>query len=123
MPQVLSTYEEDQILEQAAAITKRRESEFWSKGKDIDEAAMTGSRKFTNEELVYTAIGRCVCEHGLAYPKNSSPRGNWICGALLLSGERSKDVLQNHSPAYPFPMYSIKSEQQPSANGATTRPA
>ncbi len=83
-----------------------------------DERIKTGV-PFADDELIYAALTLCPCGHGLAYPKNpGSLKRQWECSAVLrnLSG-----VGPEHSPALPFSCYEIKSEQQPSANGATTR--
>jgi hypothetical protein len=75
--------------------------------------------KFSPDELRYAAASRCKCGAGLAYPKNSSPRGSWHCSAILTgTAERGTE----HDSGFPFAFYEIKSEEQPSANGMTTRP-
>jgi hypothetical protein len=75
--------------------------------------------KFSPDELRYAAISRCKCGAGLAYPKNSSPRGSWYCSAIL-TGQAERG--SSHDSSFPFAFYEIKSEDQPSANGQTTRP-
>jgi len=67
-------------------------------------------------ELVYAAYDRCPCGAGLAYIPNG-PR-NWDCSKILL-GTADKGV--THTAKLPFVFYEIKSENQPSAGGATTR--
>lgn len=74
--------------------------------------------KFTPDELIFAAYTRCPCGAGMAYPKNIGVRGNWDCSAILL-GEA--DINVQHEAPLPFAFYEIKSEQQPSANKATTR--
>lgn len=75
--------------------------------------------KFLPEELLFAAYVRCPCGAGMAYPKGIGVRnGRWNCSAILL-GEA--DVKTEHEAALPFAFYEIKSENQPSANGATTR--
>jgi len=70
--------------------------------------------------LVYAAYDRCPCGAGLAYVPGSNPTaGNWDCSKILL-GTADKEV--THTAKLPFIFYEIKSETQPSANGATTRP-
>lgn len=74
---------------------------------------------FAEEELLYAARTRCPCGHGLAYPKNcANPHHHWECSAML-KGVQDNTIM--HSERYPFSMYSIKSEDQPSAEGQTTR--
>lgn len=71
-------------------------------------------------KLVYAAHSCCPCGAGLAYERSSDPfRGYWDCSAILLGTARS-DV--KHTAQLPFVFYEIKSELQPSAKGATTRP-
>jgi hypothetical protein len=73
---------------------------------------------FTDEELIYSAGARCdKCGEGLAYPKKCDHHHQWTCAAVLKGVGTDK----GHS-AFPFAFYEIKSEQQPSAYGATTRP-
>lgn len=78
--------------------------------------------------LTFSALARCrQCNAGLAYDPNGDPKwfdspfkmaSAWFCSAELL------DTLPpgEHHESFPFAMYEIKSENQPSANGATTRP-
>lgn len=81
--------------------------------------------KFTLEELIFAALSRCSCGAGLAYPKNTGPRGAWDCSDILLgrATPKSEGGSQEHSEVLPFAFYEVKSEEQPSANGATTRPS
>jgi hypothetical protein len=80
--------------------------------------AHTLQDKFLADELVFAATARCECGAGMAYPKNTGIHGNWDCSAILLGEADSK---LPHSGQLPFAFYSIKSENQPSANGMTTR--
>lgn len=77
---------------------------------------------FKPEELKYAAFATCkTCGAGLAYPKEcTDPHWHWDCSAIL-TGKVTGDEIMKHA-TYPFSMYEIKSEDQPSANGATTRP-
>lgn len=75
--------------------------------------------KFEPAELNFAAYTRCPCGHGMAYPKSTGSRGSWNCSAILLG---IADVKATHEAELPFAFYSIKSEGQPSAGGATTRP-
>lgn len=69
--------------------------------------------------LVYAANSRCPCGAGLAYREGSGPRGAWDCSLILLG---TADPAATHTAVLPFVFYEVKSEVQPSANGATTRP-
>ncbi len=68
-------------------------------------------------KLIYSAYSRCPCGAGLAY----APGGEhyWDCSAILL-GVANREVM--HTGKLPFTFYEVKSELQPSAYGATTRP-
>lgn len=77
---------------------------------------------YTDDDLRYAAYARCECGAGLAYPKGMSFQdvSSWDCSDILTG--RAKPGTK-HSAKYPFAFYEIKSEDQPSANGATTRRA
>lgn len=73
---------------------------------------------FSDEDLIYAADARCLkCQAGMAYPKNCDLWHQWTCSNVL----KGIGTDGGHT-AYPFSFYEIKSEKQPSANGATTRP-
>lgn len=83
------------------------------------------------ERLVYAAYSRCPCGAGLAYdPIGEDPDlpfkgpSSWDCSAIILGTAVPSGQLGavNHTGKLPFSMYEIKSENQPSAGGATTRP-
>jgi len=81
-------------------------------------------RKNSARKMTYAATARCPCGAGLAYDDTcvGSPfRGPsyWDCSEILL-GTADKTV--QHTAKLPFVFYEIKSENQPSAKGATTRP-
>jgi hypothetical protein len=78
-----------------------------------------GQDKFDLAELVYAADNRCLCGAGMAYPTTIGPWGSWICSAILLGQAQHGTT---HTRPMPFSMYEVKSENQPSANDATTRP-
>ena len=80
--------------------------------------------KFEPEELLFSATARCSCRAGMAYPKKiNSSTSSWFCSAVLLGeAKHPKDGGLTSHLEYPFAFYSIKSEDQPSAQGATTRP-
>lgn len=80
------------------------------------------SRRF----LRFSATARCECGAGLAYDVDlRDPFGSWECADILrgLAVPKGQEGAKVHSPPFPFSFYEIKSEDQPSAMGATTRPA
>lgn len=80
------------------------------------------------DRLVFSAYTRCHCGHGMAYdPLNEVGRDEsspfkmvdrWQCSAQLL-GIADDNLI--HSVALPFTFYELKSENTPSAGGASTR--
>jgi hypothetical protein len=80
---------------------------------------------FTENELIFSAFSRCECGAGLAYPKDIGPHGSWYCSDILLGRALSENQPGSKTHSFPlsFMFYEVKSENQPSANGATTRPA
>lgn len=79
---------------------------------------------FKDKHLVYAATARCLCGAGMAYPKGMGPRGHWDCSDILTGSAipSGQPGATRHEAQLPFVFYEIKSETQPSANGATTRP-
>lgn len=83
------------------------------------ESTHAGQRMgFGTAELVYAADARCNCGAGFAYPRGIGPHGAWYCSRLLRG---LGPVEAPHSQAMPFVFWSVKSEDQPSAGGLTTR--
>lgn len=88
-------------------------------------AVVSGQAKvYKDKQLVYAANTRCLCGAGMAYPKSMGPDGYWDCSDILTgraipSGQEGS---VKHEAQLPFVFYELKSERQPSANGATTRP-
>lgn len=82
--------------------------------------ALAGHGDFSLDELCFAATTRCACGAGMAYPDGGmNVHGSWHCSAIL----RGKaPVMSVHSEQMPFAFYEIKSENQPSAGGETTRP-
>ena len=86
-----------------------------------------------DEELRYSATARCACGAGLAYaPKDPGDPSlpfkgpsSWDCSDILTGRAipKGEPGWVTHSDKYPFIFYEIKDETQPSARGATTRPA
>lgn len=83
------------------------------------------------KKLVYAATSRCPCGAGLAYDPDDSGEGTvfrgpsaWDCSAILLGAAipAGQPGAVEHTDKLPFAFYEIKSEDQPSAGGATTRP-
>lgn len=75
------------------------------------------------ERMIFAAYVRCPCGAGMAYDpagESGGLRGYWDCSAILLG---AADASVKHEARLPFTFYEVKSERQPSANGATTRPA
>ncbi len=83
-----------------------------------------GKDSFNPDELIFSAYSRCMCGSGVAYPKEIGMRGMWECGDVLLGKAIAKGQpgSKSHDGPWPFAFFEIKSENQPSANGATTRP-
>lgn len=88
------------------------------------------------ERLIFAAYDRCACGAGMAYDPTSdgdatSPfkgPSKWECSDILrfatLDAEHQAKVkAHTHTSPLPFAFYEVKSENQPSASGATTRPA
>jgi hypothetical protein len=95
------------------------------------------------ERLIFSAFARCPCGAGMVYDpagasggypdeskgeKNDGPfvggfGGYWDCSAILLGAAvpSGQPGAVEHSDRLPFSFYDIKSEDQPSARGATTR--
>lgn len=67
--------------------------------------------------LVFAAEARCPCGAGLAYNKSNNDNC-WDCSDILL-GKADKKLI--HTAKLPFVFWEIKSEEQPSAKGLTTR--
>ncbi len=90
-------------------------------GDDRIVAFETGFAPFSEDELRFAAGARCeCCGAGLAYPKDISVglKGQWYC-SLHLQNKGKPDCKNSQ---YPFAFYEIKSDDQPSAMGHTTRP-
>ena len=103
------------LKEKLEAIRKKEGN--WITGRLQD--CWKGVGHFNENELLFSATAKCVCGGGLAYPTNQyNISGYWDC-ANVLTG--NADFKKKHD-RFPFAFYAIKSEMQPSANGATTRP-
>lgn len=87
--------------------------------EEVFHERLKSGKPFTDDELRYASANRCVCGSGMAYPLGCGPNHYWDCSAILKGEAKTTDI---HTDQLPFSMWSIKSEAQPSANGATTRP-
>lgn len=126
-----SLYSQAEQLEQQA-------KELRQKAVDLRSNRVV-AEKSVFERLTYAAYDRCSCGYGMAYDPlgkvihypDEGPfhkPNRWECAATLLysAGELPLEELNylktvGHSSPLPFTLYEIKSENQPSANGATTR--
>lgn len=73
---------------------------------------------FKDDDLTYSAEAKCdKCGAGLAHPKDCGGFHQWTCSTVL----KGIGTDGGHG-AYPFAFYEIKSEEQPSARGCSTRP-
>lgn len=116
-----------EVRDLEAKLNAKREelNAIWrEEGKVYEEriaSANRGNGDFKLDELRFAAKDRCACGAGMAYPKDyMNPKGDWYCSAILRGvADREK----RHTAPLSFLYYEIKSEDQPSAEGATTRPA
>lgn len=95
---------------------------YFEEEKETEERiqkAMKGQGDFNLEELRFASKDRCICSAGFAYPTGIGIHGSWYCSTILMGKAIHGS---SHSDALPFSFYNIKSEDQPSANGVTTRP-
>ena len=91
---------------------------FYLQKENDFKARLESGKPFTDDELVYAAFTLCPCGHGLAYPKACGMSHYWDCSAIL-KGIADKTV--KHTGRLPFAFYSVKSEEERSAGGSTTR--
>lgn len=81
---------------------------------------------YKSSDLVYAATSRCPCGAGLAYvPGFGGPdNGFWDCSAILTGTAipSGQPGAVTHTDRLPFEFWKVKSEEQPSALGATARP-
>jgi hypothetical protein len=113
---------------------KRLEEAARAKGQEAMAARAAELRaKPLAERLVYAAFSRCECGAGLAYDPAGEVGGEdgpfhkpnaWDCSSILLGTAVAKGEpgWKTHTSPLPFAFYSVKSENQLSAGGATTRP-
>jgi hypothetical protein len=108
-------------LRAEAAEHDTKSQELRKQARQIELDALAA--KPVDERLIYAAYARCPCGAGMAYDpaaeSGATIHGYWDCSAILLG---KADDKVKHEARLPFAFYEIKSENQPSANGATTRP-
>lgn len=82
------------------------------------------AKQLTDQDLRYAAYKRCPCGAGLAYVPGGEDKC-WDCSDILLGRAipTGQPGSVEHTGKLPFIFYEILGEQQPSAKGATTRPA
>lgn len=73
--------------------------------------------KYAPCNLRYSAVCRCRCGAGMAYPVDNNIQGSWRCSAILLGV-----AVPGLHDELPFAYYSLKPESNYRANYATTRP-
>lgn len=108
-----------QILRNASDHISKQYNEIASAISDTVVRRINAGNPFGLDELKFSAAARCDCGAGIAYPNDIGPRGFWDCSAILMG---TADRGLKHCGQLPFAFYEIKSEGQPSAYGATTRP-
>ncbi len=102
-------------------IRARNEATITKTLADLDTAGKDDL--LTPDDLVYAATSRCKCGAGLASVLDSDSGSCWACSVILLGAKGDMHDKDMHDGTFPYNMYSIKEEFQPSANGATTRPS
>lgn len=107
------------ILRHASDHLSKEYSEIARALSDTVVRRINAGNPFGLDELKFSATARCDCGAGIAYPNDIGPGGFWDCAAIL-TGCANRTV--KHCGQLPFAFYEIKSEDQPSAQGATTRP-
>lgn len=82
------------------------------------------TRAYLADELRFAATSRCTCGAGLAYHRDAHEirDGAWRCSAAMMHALPTPDPFAGQHKELPFMVYEVKSEDQPSAQGATTRP-
>lgn len=69
-----------------------------------------------NEHFIFSAHSRCACGGPLFYREGGGIDGSWSCWL-------AKNGADGKHETFDFRFFEIKSECQPSAQGASTRPA
>lgn len=119
----MSIYEE---LQSKAKEHESQASDLRKQARELYQSELKA--KPLADRLVYAAYSRCPCGAGMAYDPCFEDEksvfvgalsGYWDCSAILLNTANT-DV--KHTAQLPFAFYEVLSEDQPSANGSTTRP-
>jgi hypothetical protein len=88
--------------------------------------AINAEHRTFPDGLIYSATARCKCGAGLCYEEGKTGiNGAWTCSVCVLADRANLPMEgwdKTAHQAFPFREYEIKSEDQPSAFGATTRP-
>lgn len=108
------------VYQKAEAEAERLEDLWLEARKEYQKYRREHGKVFTDSELIYSAVARCKCGAGLAYAPDMDMDA-WHCSVVLTTGIVETSSALDHS-YYPFAFYEIKSENQPSASGDTTRP-
>lgn len=108
---------EKQMLDRADALRVEADSL-------ASEAIARRSRRVARlpplDQLRFAATARCECGLGMAYKPHADPAATeWVCSGILMG---TADVSAAHTEPLVFAFWEVKSEDQPSANGMTTRP-
>ena len=87
---------------------------------NFTERRKTRALRRAENRLTFAAYTRCMCGAGLAYRRGDKA---WDCSDILLglAIPSGRPGAVKHDDVYPFVFYEIKSENQPSAHGSTTR--
>ncbi len=106
------------------AATKPFQNQIDALTKQRDEAGsmIYGSFRTFADGLLFSATARCKCGAGLCYRERDRRADAWECAAgmaALMRGDTACPFAEHQ--AFPFAFYEIKSENQPSACGQTTR--
>lgn len=105
---------------EAKANAMRQEAFDARKARDVERPVI--------DRLCFAAYDRCPCGYGMAYDPTGEVASNkdsplrtpsqWECAGILMG---TADPKVTHQSPLPFAFWEVKSENQPSARGATTR--
>ncbi len=93
--------------------------------RDKLAAEIHAGHKTFADGLIFSATARCKCGAGLCYEEGKTGLGGaWTCSVCVLADRANLPMEgwdKSAHQAFPFREYEIKSEDQPSAMGQTTR--
>lgn len=92
--------------------------------KAVKEWRAKGASSTFADGLLFAATNRCQCGKGLCYKEGDgdATENCWVCiEAYKANLKGSQSFPYKEHTCLPFFMYEVKSETQPSADGATTR--